>query len=346
MAGRGRINWRKCAENLAAAIPRLRLHREVRAWAEQSASEEGWLIGFSGGADSLALLLLLWAHWPERRRRLLAAHFNHRLRGRASRDDEVFCASVCRQIGIRFKAGRWTNSPIKVSEAAARSARHAFFRRLARQAGAHGIWFGHQLDDVAETLLMRIARGSGSGGLAAPRPVHRWRDGLVHLRPLLNLEKQELVRALEMAGARWREDASNETADFFRNRVRRIVLPAWRKAAVDRNALLGAAITRERLAEDDAALEARVATLQPITTRGELNVRRLAAEPRAVVRRALHAWLQQSECGAALSRQAFDALLDDLQEHRLTRRSLDACHFVEIGRRTAKIVSVPAKIST
>lgn len=345
MRGRGRIHWRACAEALAAAIPRTQLHREVCAWADQANEADRWLIGFSGGSDSLALLLLLWAHWPDRRSKMVAVHFNHRLRGLASRADERFCASVCRQLGIRFKVQRWMNRPLQVSEAAARSARHEFFREIARQVHAQAVWFGHQLDDVAETLLMRIARGSGSGGLAAPRPVHVWGDGLVHLRPLLHWEKKEISGLLKLAGARWREDDSNKARDFFRNRVRRDVIPAWRKAAADRNALLGSAITRERLAEDDAALEAWLSALQPVTKSGELNLRRLRGKPRGIVRRALHSWLQHNKCGAALSRQAFEALLDDVLQQRLTRHSLDARHLAEIGRRTAKVVRVPAKIS-
>jgi tRNA(Ile)-lysidine synthase len=345
MAARGRIQWRTCAEALAAVIPRTRLHREVCDWAGKQPAGPPWLVGFSGGSDSLALLLLLWAHWPERRRKMVAAHFNHRLRGAAANADEKFCAEVCRQLGVKFVRGEWSDRPAKISEAAARNVRRDFFREVCRRTGARAIWLGHQLDDIAETLLMRIARGSGSGGLAAPRPVHPHRDDLVHVRPLLDLEKQEIARALKTVGARWREDRTNETADFFRNRVRRAVLPAWRKATVERNPLLGAAITRARLAEDDAALDAWLMLLAPITKRGELNLRRLAGKPRAIVRRALHAWLQHNECGAGLSRQAFEALLDDVQQHRRTRHSLDAQHLAEIGRRTAKIVLVPAKNS-
>lgn len=345
MTDGGRVDWRRCAETLAAAIPQSRLHREVCTWAENSPASDRWLIGFSGGADSLALLLLVWAHWPARRRRLSAVHFNHRLRGRAADADEKFCGRVCRQLGVRFVADRWVNRPATVSEATARNARQDFFRRAANRVGGRAIWLGHQLDDVAETLLMRIARGSGSGGLAAPRPIQAWRDGFVYLRPLLDLEKSEIARALQAVGAVWREDASNQTGEFFRNRIRANVLPAWRDATVERNALLGAAITRERLAEDDAALDAWIAVLQPITKRGELNLHRLAGKPRAIYRRALHAWLHLHQCGQGISRQAFEALLNALAHGRLVRQSLDANHFVEIRRRIAKIVRVPAKNS-
>ena len=81
------------------------------------------------------------------------------------------------------------------------------------------LWLGHQQDDIAETMLMRLARGSGSAGLAAPRPRQAMSDGRFHLRPLLTLKKAKIVAALRAAGASWREDATNARGDFFRNRI-------------------------------------------------------------------------------------------------------------------------------
>ncbi|HEY1107264.1 MAG TPA: ATP-binding protein, partial [Opitutaceae bacterium] len=81
------LDWSMLAASLATAIPRGRLHPSVLAWTEASSRRTTWAVGFSGGADSLALLLLLWAHWPERRARLRALHFDHRLRGAESTAD-------------------------------------------------------------------------------------------------------------------------------------------------------------------------------------------------------------------------------------------------------------------
>ena len=83
------------AAKLATLLPRERLHPEVMAWATKPGRRAPWAVAVSGGADSLALLLLTWAHWPERRERLVALHFNHRLRGRESAADEKFCRRVC-----------------------------------------------------------------------------------------------------------------------------------------------------------------------------------------------------------------------------------------------------------
>jgi tRNA(Ile)-lysidine synthase len=280
-------------------------------------------VGFSGGPDSLALLLLLWAHWPERRGRLCALHFDHRLRGAESRKDAMFCKKVCAALGVKLVSGMWkrrVNSP-EASEAEARAARLAFFAKHARV-----VWLGHQQDDIAETFFMRLARGSGTGGLAAPRPVQAQPGGRVHVRPLLLLKKAEIVAALRAAGLPWREDSTNAGRDFFRNRVRRDVLPAWGRAA-ERDALAGAARSRLLLEEDDTALEALLDELRPIEAgRGRagavLRLTALAGKPRALWRRALHRWLGAVPRAGGISRQAFEALLEVIERGQRTRHSL------------------------
>lgn len=273
-------------------------------------------MAFSGGADSLSLLLLLWAHWPERRTRLCALHFNHRLRGAASRRDAEFCGAVCRSLKVKLTTAEWSEARKGASEAEARDARHAFFAKHAK-----ALWCGHQQDDIAETFLMRLARGSGSGGLAAPRPVHVFPDGRVHLRPLLTFTKRRLVDALRVAEAQWREDGSNAGDYYFRNRVRHEVVPAWAKAA-QRDALTGAAHSRELLEEDDVALEAWLDEIDPIGADGSLSLIRLAGKPRGLIRRALHRWLSSQAQPTHLSRQAFEILLANISRGTPVRQSL------------------------
>lgn len=310
------IHWEKRATELAAALPKSRLHPAVVAWTEKSARRATWAVALSGGADSLALLLLLWAHWPERRARLRALHFNHRLRGKASNADEAFCVAVCASLGVPLVCGSWREAHPGASEAEARGARMAFFDGRGR-----ALWLGHQQDDIAETMLMRLARGSGTAGLAAPRPVHASGRGGVHLRPLLTLKKADLVAGLRAAGIRWREDASNARGYFFRNRVRHEVLPVW-AAAAQRDALAGAAHARELCEEDDTALEAWLTELKPLRADGALELTRLAGKPRGLVRRALHRWLLAQPRAGELSRQGFESLLAAVERGAATRHSL------------------------
>lgn len=322
--------WQCRAAALAERLPRERLHPAVRAWAgsRRVAAQGPWAVALSGGADSLCLLLLLWAHWPGRRRRLMAVHFNHRLRGRAADADERFCRKVCGGLGVRSAFGHWRRARRDPSEEEARVARFGFFHRALRRAGARALWLGHHQDDIAETMLMRLARGSGAAGLSAPRPVQRV-DDRVHLRPLLLLKKGEIMAALRVAGIPWREDRTNTSGGFFRNRVRRHVVPAWQKAA-GRDAVAGAALARELLEEDDQALEAWLDALRPFRSGRLLDVASLAGRPRALIRRALRRWLAAQPRAGDLSRQGFEDLLAAVTSGRPARRSLGRYGFAVI----------------
>lgn len=310
----------------------LRAREEARREQRKGGRPARWALAFSGGADSLALLLLFWAEGPGRwGRDFVVLHFNHRLRGRAADADEKFCGQVCTALGVTFVSGRWRAARKGASEAEARAARFEFIRREMSRRKMRLLWLAHQQDDIAESMLMRLARGSGPGGLAAPRPVQAMGEGRLHLRPLLTLKKVELVAALKKAGARWCEDASNADDDHFRNRIRARVLPAWAKAA-GRDALAGAALSRERLDEDDAALEAWLDELKPLDRRGRLELARLAGKPRALVRRALHRWLLAVRPETDLSRQGFNQLLALVQRGQDTRFSLGAKSFAVVSR--------------
>lgn len=319
-----RVDWSRAAETLALALPAERFHPAVLAWASQRPVREKWGVAFSGGADSLALLLLLWAHYPSHRRHLVALHFDHRLRGRESRSDAVFCRRTCEALGVKLIEGSWIEARPGASEAEAREARMRFLEKHARV-----LWLGHHMDDIAETMLMRLARGSGTSGLAAPRPVQALVPNRAHVRPLLSLKKGEILTALESGAIPWREDSTNRRTDYFRNRIRRDVLPAW-VAAAQRDAVSGAARARELLEEDDSALESWLEELAPLRADGSLDLEPLAGKPRAVLRRAVHRWLLMQPKAGKLSRQAFDTLLAAAARGARTRHSLGLNGFAVI----------------
>lgn len=310
-------SWTARAAALARAIPLDRLQIAAIAAMRNRPVGETIAIACSGGADSLALLLLLWAHFPERRGSWLVLHFDHRLRGAASAADARFVQAVARALGEPCAVGRWgqthakTRPPgNKIAEAAAREARWGFFRDRMAAAGARVVALGHQRNDVAESMLMRLARGSGTGGLAAPRPVQAMPDGAQRVRPLLELTAAELREGLNRAGAPWREDASNAQGVFFRNRVRARVLPAL-CASSPSDALEGFATARARLEEDDEALQAWARDLMPVSCRGEpFDVTHLRGRPSGVVRRVLHAWLALEGVSEVLTRAPFSRLLE------------------------------------
>lgn len=333
--------WAATAERVAASLPVQRLHPAVLKRLQAVPDDQRVAVALSGGADSVALLLLLWAHFPRRRERLLALHFDHRLRGRASTADARFCERLCRSLGVQLVSGRWDDVPSGgrgVSEAQAREARRAFFTTTLRRRRIVVLCTGHHRDDVAETLFMRLARGAGSAGLCAPRPV-QVQPGAerVHLRPLLGLDKAEIIAALTQAGAPWREDASNATADYLRNRVRESVIPAWRQAAdAGRDALAGLALSRELLEEDETALDLWAGRVGRIDGDGGLDLAELRGQPevpRAVARRVLHRWLGAIPVRTDLSREGFNGLLDfALRGRPGARFSLGTSHFARVRR--------------
>ncbi len=335
MTTRGPSGWTTAAARAAERVPLGRLHPGVVAWAAGRPRSEGWGVALSGGADSVALLLLMWAHWPGRRARLTALHFNHRLRGRESSADAAFCRRLCAALGVTLVCGRWASRGRSAVEAEARGARFAFFEREMAARRVRVLWLGHQLDDIAETMLMRLARGSGAGGLAAPRALHVFAPARakgrprIHVRPLLTLKKGEIAAALRAAGAAWCEDSSNAKDVHFRNRLRRDVIPRWVRSA-GRDALSGAALSRELLEEDERALEAWVDALDPVGDDGSLLVSSLAGRPRAVVRRALHRWLLAQPRAGDLSRQGFDHLLHAVELGEPRRHSLGSHGFAVI----------------
>ncbi|HVZ63020.1 MAG TPA: tRNA lysidine(34) synthetase TilS [Lacunisphaera sp.] len=332
-------DWPAVATALARRLNHASLHPAamLRALAEhrretrRGGKPSRWAVAFSGGADSLALFLVLWADGPGRwGRDFVVLHFNHRLRGPAADADERFCAGVCRTLGVDFVAGRWANARKGASEAEARAARMDFFRREMRKRKCRLLWLGHQQDDIAETMLMRLARGSGTSGLAAPRPVQEVGDGRLHLRPMLTQKKAFIVGALRKAGAIWREDATNAGDRYFRTRIRARVLPAWTKSA-GRDALAGAALSRELLEEDATALDAWLDELKPLDRAGRLVLARLHGRPQALWRRALYRWMLAQDVKTDLARQGFAALLAAVRRGDPTRFSLGAGFAVIAG---------------
>jgi len=332
------MNWPKIAEKLAVSIPCSAWHPAVLAWLASPENDRARLgVALSGGADSVALLLLLWAHFPARRTRLLALHFDHRLRGRASTADARFCARLCRALDVELATDRWMrNDNEPASEARARGARIQFFDTTLRRRRIQVLCTGHHRDDVAETLFMRLARGAGAAGLAAPRPVHaQAAHNRVHLRPLLTLDKALIAESLRVAGGRWREDASNTSEKHLRNRVRARLIPTWRETAAEpgRDALAGLALSRDLLEEDDIALETWAEQATRIDARGTLAIKPLRRLPRAVLRRVLHRWLASTPIQTDLNRRGFNALLDLVTAGRTgARHSLGSGHFAKLGR--------------
>lgn len=325
------LDWGERARLFGERFPRAVLHPAFVNWVESGAWRGTAGVACSGGADSLALLLLVWAQFPERRGDLLVLHFDHRLRGEASESDARFVETVAGGLGLSCRRGVWEREPDEaVTEMTARDARFAFFRRELRGKG-DVLFLGHQRDDILETMLMRLARGSGTGGLAAPRPVQRFRDGRIHLRPLLRLPGAEIREALEELSIPFCEDATNAELFYLRNRIRNAVAPVWREHA-GRDVAAGVAASRELLEEDDEALTVWLRCLLPEAEAGRaLDLTALGGKPRALFRRAVQEWLALQGLGERLSRQAVERLLEAAVAGRAYRGSAGSDAFLVLA---------------
>lgn len=188
-------------------------------------------VAVSGGADSVALLRLLLELRPELGIVLSVAHVNHKLRGEESDEDARFVAQLAAQYGLEIRVFEAPTQPGKGSgiEAAARELRYTFFCQLAREGSVSKIATAHTLEDQAETVLLRMFRGTGIRGLAGIHPqIVFEEDGKVLgevIRPLLGIRRAELREFLREKDQNWREDSSNLDIAFLRNRVRHRLLP-------------------------------------------------------------------------------------------------------------------------
>src|SRR5882724_1256169 len=185
----------------------------------------------SGGADSLALLLMLLELRSELGIVLSVAHVNHELRGEESDADEGFVAEFAKRHSLELHAQKapLNRPPDSGIEAAARKLRYDFFRQLAREGRVSKVATAHTLDDQAETVLLRILRGTGIRGLSSIHPRIVLEEGDAGssevVRPLLGFRRVELEAFLRDRGQEWREDSSNHDLAFLRNRVRHRLVP-------------------------------------------------------------------------------------------------------------------------
>ena len=185
-------------------------------------------VAVSGGSDSVALLHALVALAPDLGIRPAVAHFNHQLRGDESDEDEEFVAALSARLGLRFlrksfDVKGYADSQGENLEQAARNCRYQWFTQLIQgnDTDTNKVAVGHTLSDQAETVLLRLFRGSGSAGLAGVLPVRT--DGMV--RPLLGVTRKQARRFLEARSIQWREDSSNLDPRHDRNRLRHELMP-------------------------------------------------------------------------------------------------------------------------
>ena len=213
--------------------------------------EGRYLIGLSGGADSIALLHLFAEKLDPSMKTIEAVHVNHCLRGDESDRDEAFVRDVCAEFQIPLHVYR-ADLHGRRDENAAREARFACFRKCMELTGTDMLVLGHHADDLAETFLMRLLRGAGTEGLACMSP-NDTAHGIRIIRPLLLLTRSEIRSALQESGIPWREDSTNQDPSFLRNNIRMNIMP--RLEALNPGTAVRIARTSRIISADNEALD-------------------------------------------------------------------------------------------
>lgn len=256
--------------------------------------DERCLIGVSGGRDSVVLLHQLVAAGFKH---LVVCHLNHALRPESA-DDARFVANLAKDYGLESVVGRQdiaarARRRRQSIETAGREARYGLFAQTARNRECPRLFLAHHADDQVETFLFNLFRGSAGPGLCGMRPLStQVLDGVtLHIsRPLLGVWREQIDAYAARHHLVYREDASNTDLRYTRNRLRRELIPAIEQSLdrdVRRSIWRAAEILR---AEDDV-----MAGMVHAQSSSELDVPELRAQPLALQRRILHAWLKSRE---------------------------------------------------
>lgn len=199
------------------------------------------IVGVSGGPDSVCLLDALYRLKKKYDLQLIIAHVNYGLRGKDSDSDEKLAGKLAKKYSLPFEHIRITNYKLQITEDHLRNIRYKYFDKIRKKYKANAVAVGHNLNDQAETVLMRILRGTGLRGLGAIRfatrrdPIpprrdqQRNADGSLLIRPMLNIPRKEIVAYLRSNKTPYHIDKSNLSADFTRNKIRNILLPQLEK---------------------------------------------------------------------------------------------------------------------
>jgi tRNA(Ile)-lysidine synthase len=287
------------------------------------------LVGVSGGSDSVALLHLLLELQKEGDLLVAGvAHFNHRLRGVSSDEDEVFVRGLAASLSLPVvvdagdvaEAARTSRTSF---ELAGRRLRYEFFNRAAASLGADYVAVGHTRDDQAETVLMRLVRGAGPVGLAGIHP----RAGLI-VRPLLDVTRRELREYLLQGAIAFREDASNLDVSVPRNRVRHELLPLLQQRfspAIVETLSREAEIAREDAEYFDEVIASAERHVMRRTADGvAIDLRALGVYPAALMRRLVRRAMELVAPDRFVGFDAVESVLDLADKTCETGRRVDA----------------------
>ncbi len=301
-----------------------------------------YLIGLSGGADSVALLTMLAGESAAPGIAIEAVHVNHGLRGAESDGDEAFVRELCETYHVPLHVFR-VDLQGRKDENAAREARFRCFRECMADTEADCLVLAHHADDLAETFMMRLLRGAGPEGLGCMKAADT-RDGVRILRPMLKIRRFEIREALRESGIPWREDSSNRNADYLRNDVRMRLIPLMEE--MNAGAAGRIAETARQIAMENEALAAEAERfLRNHAGSRWLDPEALKETPEGMRRRILRQWwrnnaprMEEHELSAEQTER-----LAALAAADTGKVNLPGGLFAEKGRKALHLTGMPAE---
>lgn len=276
-----------------------------------------YVVAVSGGVDSVTLLHML-AQRPDLR--LTVAHFDHGIREDSSEDRELV-QTLAREYGLPFVFHVGNLGP-EANEALARRVRYDFLHKVRRASGAQAIVTAHHQDDVLETAILNLLRGTNRRGLSSLRSMDTVK------RPLANVSKKELIRYAELEGLRWREDSTNSDERYARNYIRLRIMPRF--TSTSRKELLAIIQRATRLNEAIFTQLINYLHIQP--ARDTLDRHGFIMLPHLVSREVMAEWLLQNT-GAELTKNMLERLVHAAKTGKTgSKIDVDKDYWLEIGR--------------
>lgn len=270
------------------------------------------ILGLSGGPDSVFLLQVLATLQQERNLTIIAAHLNHEWRTEAALDEQL-CKELCQKLGVSFLSKKMSELNLNIKfngskEEIGRKARRMFFENLAKEHNAHAIALAHHADDQQETFFIRLMRGASLSGLSGMKA----KDGL-YIRPLLEIKKSEILAYLHEHKISYAIDASNDSSDYLRNRIRHSVISALRIA--DERFDINFSSTHKQLQLTEEFLQQLAQkTFEEISINNEINIQKLVALHPVLRTRVIILWLCSEKVPFIPSQGFFDEIIRFLEK--------------------------------
>lgn len=269
------------------------------------------LVGLSGGADSSALLFMLALYSKKSGAKIYSAHLNHGIRGEEADRDEEFCRRFSESLGVEFFSKKldiptMARSAGESVETTARHARYEFFESVMKERNVKILATAHNADDNFETLLFNIARGTGLGGLCGIPNSRPMRNGVV-IRPILTMEKSEIIDFCKVNGIEFVTDSTNLCNDYARNKIRNQVIPVLKE--INSGATKNASKMTQSLKEDSLCLQSMTGWfIDELGSNYSIETEKLCGSPASIANRALMRLYDELSGGKSLEATHIEAI--------------------------------------